>query len=197
MKIKIAVITGMLALVASSAFAAAGATWFGVQGGIASPTGDYSDFAKMGWQGTLKGTYMVMKEVGVGVDVGFHSWKGNEDTAPEFKDLKLTAIQADAHVMYMIPAVEKIMPYVKVGGGIYNVKTKLDVAGGTDESKSKPGMNFGAGLNYEVSPMYAVGVDAGYHIIFGGDYFVNTSGNKFNPSLFTVGVNLLFGMGGK
>jgi opacity protein-like surface antigen len=187
-----------LALVAGTAHAAVGDMWFGVQGGMAIPTGDFGDVAKTGFQGTLSGQYGVAKNCYFGVDLGYHMWSAKDEindalvAAPPLgfgpgSELKLSALQATAFGTYNFPmADEKQMPYIKIGAGIYNVKSKIE--GGTleeDESESNFGFNLGAGYDYEVSPAYTIGLLAAYHSI-------QTEGEATN--LFTIGAKLAFGM---
>jgi opacity protein-like surface antigen len=188
---------------ATPALAAKGDKWLGLNFGGAVPTGDFSDAAKTGFEGGVTGTYMVANQVGVGVDVAYHMWSAKDDfntflqsednlagATNSSAEAKFHALQATAHVMYMFPVQNsKAMPYLKGGLGIYSLGTKFDNAQvlGDPDSENKFGFNVGAGVNFNVSPMYNIGVGGAYHSI-------QTSGSATN--LFTVGINLLWGMSG-
>jgi opacity protein-like surface antigen len=141
---------------------------------------------------------MVTPAIGVGADFGYHGWgakdefidAANADFGVTDADITLSAMQFSGHGAYVFPmANEKVMPYVKVGLGAYSSKAKLEATGVDEEETSTDfGFNVGGGVNFEVSPMYAVGINAAFHQIQTEEEATN---------LITVGVNLLFGVGGK
>lgn len=183
---KIVILAGMLMLVAGSAFAAVGDTWFGVTAGAAMPTGDASDVVSTGFGGSVFGSYGVATNCAIGVEGGFYSLSGKD-----LDDLTWTIMPVTAFTTYTFPMSDpKQMPYIKAGLGLYNVKAKLDIPGlgSYDESESKFGFNFGAGYDFEMSPKFTLGAVAAYHMI-------QTEGESTN--LITVGAKLGFGMAKK
>lgn len=198
---KIAILVGVLALAASTAHAEKGDKWFGVQGGLAVPTGDFKDTYDNGWNGSVYGSYDVAKNCAVGVEAGYHMFKANDDynkkiaVAPPAgygagAEAKFSALQATAFTTYAFPMGDsKQKPYVKAGLGVYNGVAKVE--GGTanpaDVTDTNFGFNLGLGYNVEVSPMYSIGLNGAFHQI-------QTEGDAIN--MFTVGLGVNFGMAG-
>ncbi len=204
---RIAITVCALALAASTAFAAKGDTWIGVQGGIASPTGDIGKEFKLGYDGSIFGTYGLTKDFGVGLEAGYFANKAKDDINnglnTEFgvtgADAKISLIPITVIGTYAIPMSDaKSMPYVKLGLGMYLMKSKIDgIPSPVDTSFTKFGGNVQLGYNYEISPMYTIGLNVAYHMVFAGDAIKNDSGNNVNPSFFTAGINLNWGMKAK
>ena len=166
-----------LVLVASQAQAGVGEWMVNLNGGIASPLGDYKDLAKLGFMGGVGFDYGVSENLALGVDGSFISNGGSD----EFKAL-LTAgagadvtaswsmLQGGAHVKYMFPMASEssIAPYVVAGAGIYNVKNKLESTNALyngDGSESKFGARGGLGLMYKTSEKVGIGLEGTFHWI--------------------------------
>src|SRR5262245_36864856 len=151
MKIKMLVLGMALSMVAA-ATANAGTTWLGLNGGVGMPTGDYGDAASNGWNIGATVTQSINDMWGIGADLGYHSWGGNsdlEDAIGPNTDITFGAVQATAHAMVNFPTQSPMKPYMKAGLGLYNVSTKIDSpSGNADDSQSKFGYNFGAGMNF-------------------------------------------------
>jgi opacity protein-like surface antigen len=130
---------------------------------------------------------MLTPVFGLGADLGYHWWGGNEDVFAG-ADATFSGIQATAQGTFMIPMQGKARPYLAGGLGLYNMKFELESSlGDQEDSSSEFGYNLGGGLNWLVSPMYMIGIGAGYHS-------VQTEGEATN--FYTVGVNLLWGKSG-
>jgi opacity protein-like surface antigen len=150
----------------------------------------------MGWNAGVTGTHMVNTNWGFGGDVNYHSWNGSEDanTAAELafgpgSEYSWSAVQATAHGVYRFPTNSNVRPYAKFGTGIYNVKLALDSPSGDAEaSESNLGFNFGGGMNFATSSNMMWGVNAAYHLI-------QADGGDINE--FSLGMNLLWGVGGR
>ena len=73
--------------------------------------------------------------------------------------------------------------YAQGGVGYYNVKAKVEdsVAGSADNSESKIGFNFGAGVNFPVAPTTKMNVGLQYHTI-------STEGQSTNYIDFKAGI---------
>src|SRR5262249_18429453 len=70
----------LTAVMASSAGAASSNNMmFGITGGAAVPTGDFSDAASTGFNFGGTGTLMLNQSWGVGADVAYHMWNGSDD----------------------------------------------------------------------------------------------------------------------
>lgn len=193
--------------IACLAFAAgmakAETNWVGFSGGLAMPTGDFSDAASTGFNFGASGTWMFTPAVGVGVDLGYFMWNGSDELndaltaiataaegTPTDVEAKFSAIQAGGHLMYMFPSSGSIKPWLKGGLGIYNFKFKTESDNSSyegDDSESNMGINVGGGINMGSSPNMSYGIGAAYHTIFTEDE---------STSLFTVNLNVMFGMGG-
>lgn len=180
-------VLGMFAV--TPAFADKGDMWFGLNGGMSGPTGDFGDVTDMGYHGTLTGTYFITPMFGLGADIGYHWWNAKDEFTPAGADANSNAIQATAQGTFMIPMQGKARPYLAGGLGIY--RSKAEVTGATDPaengefSSSDFGYNLGGGINWMASPMYQIGIGAGYHSIQGDE----------TTNFYTVGVNLLWGKG--
>jgi opacity protein-like surface antigen len=191
MRLKAALLAVALTAFAAGA-ASAGPFWFGVMGGAAVPTGDFSDAANTGFDFGGTGTWMVNEMWGVGADVAYHMWNGSDDLNSATQALlgdpsaewKFSGVQATAHATLMIPSQAMVKPWIKAGLGLYNLGAKLETSSGdADDSESNFGFNAGAGLNWAATSNMAVGIGAAFHQI-------QTEGEATN--LFTVNLNLLW-----
>lgn len=173
-----------------SARAATGDFWFGLSAGISGPSGDFSDIASTGFHGILTGTYMVTPVFGIGADIGYHGWNADDDVTPLGADASINAIQGTVHGTFRFQTTGKAVPYLQGGLGLYRYKEKaegsLDPFEDFEFSETDFGFNLGGGVNFALSPMYEVGLGAAYHSI---------STEDFSTHFFTVGVNLMWGMG--
>ncbi len=146
------------------AHAAKGEFTFGLDGGVAIPTGDFGNTAKQGFLGGVFGDYQVHNMLAVGIDGAYSQNKG-KDLPAEVTDAKLTIIQYGVHVKVMPEMKEmKVLPYVQVGAGLYNAKSEFtDIEGTSSDTQNKFGFNIGVGADYKVTPMVGVGVFGTYH----------------------------------
>lgn len=181
---------------ATPVLAAKGETWVGLQFGRSVPTGDFTKSAKPGFEGGLVVTHMQSEHTGIGVDVAYHAWPGSDDANAVFvaifgpgSEVNLHAIQATGHVLYECQTGGMARPYAKGGAGVYWVTTKLHTPfGNVDDTQPNFVYNVGAGVNFKASPTRYVGIGGMYHKILA---------SGFDTNLFTVGVNLLWGVGVK
>jgi opacity protein-like surface antigen len=205
--VKKVIVFAMLAVLAATpVFADKGEFWFGLNGGISGPQGDFSDAADMGFHGTLTTIYFLTPVLGIGADVGYHWWSAKDEfndglkaldefvgaTPPSGAEASFSSVQATAQATFMIPMEGKTRPYLTGGLGIYNTKFKIEDSEFIDgeDSSSDFGYNLGGGINWMVSPMYQVGIGAAYHSIQGDEADLGTL------NFYTVGINLLWGKGG-
>jgi opacity protein-like surface antigen len=200
MRLKAALLAVILTLGVAGA-ATAGPVWFGLMGGAAVPTGDFSDQAGTGFDFGGTGTWMVNDMWGVGADVAYHMWNGSDDYNAYLEDpaggdfgvgseAKFNALQATAHAAVMIPSGSMVKPWLKAGLGMYTLGGKIE--GGTTEvdfdSESKFGFNAGAGLNWAASSNMSLGIGAAYHQIMTKDEDTGAE----NTNLFTVNLSVLW-----
>ena len=209
---KTALITLLLSLVVfSSAFAAGGMT-FGVDGGVAMPTGDYGKLFKMGFQGGLFGDYGINEQFALGVGVDYVKVGVKDDyikaieTLTEYEiyvatgeavdvtaEVKTSIIPITVYAKWMPPMKGTVAPYVQVGGGYYLMKTDvtlsaLGTSASDSASESKPGFFGGEGVDFKANPQVKVGVFAKAHDIL-------TEGQS--SMYFNAGVSVGFGMASK
>jgi opacity protein-like surface antigen len=197
MKLKTAVLAVSL-LAFGAGMAHAGSWSLGLNGGAAKPTGDFGDAAATGWNVGVGMNNMVNSTWGIGADLGYHSWGGSDDYNSALQVLSgdpsakgsFSAIQATGAVSYHFPTNGNVHPYLKGGLGLYNVKASLESsAGNADDSWSKLGYNFGAGMNFATQGNMQWGFNGAYHMVQTKDDL------GANTNMFTVGMNVNFGMG--
>lgn len=187
----------MVAMLASSAVAAPGAIWVGVNGGVGLPFGEFKDAASTGFNLGLTGDYMMSDTWALGGELGWHKFGGNDDfekseTARLGVPVEITirAIPITAHAKFLMPANESAAPFVKAALGLYNLNTKIDagVEGDSDESNTKLGFQVGGGLNFKSTESVAYGAELLYHYI--------ATENKAS-NMITLRGQLLFGFQGQ
>lgn len=176
---KTTLLVGALALmlVAPQAHAAAGEWTIGLNGGVASPLGDFKDAAKLGFMGGVSFDYMVTENMALGADGSFISNKGSDLlndgltlAAGVPTTAKFTMMQGGAHLKYMFPMASEssMSPYVVGGLGIYNMKSKVESTNALftgDVSESKFGARGGLGFMYKTSEKVGIGVEGNFHWI--------------------------------
>ncbi len=192
MKFKIATLVGVLALVASSAFAGERVSWLAVNGGAAFPSSDLSDLAGTGWLAGLGGGMTVAKNCAVGVDVNY---LGFGKKTIQTVDVQPKVWQYDVAGYYMFPMKDKTQyPYLKLGIGAYSIDP--DVSGVA--SKTLFGGNVGLGYNKALSAKNSLGLEVLYHWISQSDEYTKVSdpNSKASLSVITVAAHYGFALGG-
>lgn len=191
-----------LMLVVPQAHAAKGDFAINLNGGIATPIGDFKDAAKLGFLGGVGFDYMATEALAVGVDGAFISNSGSDDLETALSALatgpvtaKFTMIQGGAHLKYMFPMASEssISPYVLGGLGVYNVKTKLESSDplfNGDESSSKFGARGGLGLMYKTSDKVGIGVEGAFHWINTKDDATGATATQFIGVQAGVTINM-------
>jgi outer membrane protein W len=152
----------------------------GSMGGMAIPSGKLSEeaaadendnltSAEMGAGANFGGMaeYFVTDQIGIGADFAFASMTTKNDVL-KLVDFKAKTLQFGVHGKWIIPAGEKVLPYLNVGVGMYNRKLEASVPGlSIDFSDSKPGINGGVGLDYMVNSQVGLGASGAYHYSIG------------------------------
>ena len=157
---------------------------FGVGGGVNVPLSDFGDQAKLGFQGTALVEFAPANlPVGFRVDGTYQQNNFSDDVGV---DGKFQQIYGTADVMYTFKTApeSRIHPYLIAGGGVYNLKAKVD---GVDDtgSDTKFGVNGGAGFNMSAGSA-TVFLEARFHNVFTSDDDTGASNTNFIP--ITIGV---------
>jgi len=146
-------------------------------GGITVPTSDFGDYADTGWMASAG----VLIPVGpMGLHVGAEGFYGQNNHSDIDGD-KTNPYGAMALVEYGFQTGGNITPYVFGGAGVLVHKYSSDTF--DNESDTKFGYEFGAGLDFGVSDNVGVWVDGRY------------MGSEFTK-FFAVQAGLGFGVGG-
>ena len=189
----------VLSIGAASAHAAAVSQFIGVNAGLTLPSGDLSNVAGTGFFVGGTYTYRLNEQFGIGGDVNYNSF-GKKTFSNEFASVDETfhMLQIGAHGKYYFPMKDsKMMPYGKVGLGIYNSSAKVETpaytigtftfpGGSTTASSSDFGFSLGVGTTMKISDKATWGVEAMYHI-------VSTSGSS--ADMITIGASYNWKMG--
>jgi hypothetical protein len=167
-------------LLSAPALRAQGAE-FSLGGGVAVPTGDFDDFAKLGWQGTAAVSF-VPENLPVGFQVDGNYGQFSDESPLDIKD---QLIYGTGNVVFKFKTSEesKFRPYLIGGGGVYNLKPKGDdVLSGTD-SETKFGINAGAGFDFKAGSA-GLFIEGRFHDVF-------TDGP--NTQFIAINVGIRFG----
>jgi hypothetical protein len=191
MKLKIGILVGVLALVASSAFAGR-PSWVAINGGAAFPSSDLSDAAGTGWLAGASYGMGLNDKFAIGADVNYY---GFGKKTIQSVDVQPKTWQYTAQGYYMMSSKGGNTPYAKVGLGAYSVNP--DVSGAS--SKTLFGWNAGLGYNKMMSnKKTSFGLDATYHWLSQNSEFtkVNDPTSKAQLSFFSVAAHMGWGLGG-
>ena len=176
--IKGAVLGAVLMATAGAPSALAQGAEFSLGGGVSVPSGNFDDFAKLGWHGTAAVSFVPQTmPVGFQVDGSFSRLS---DESPADRQAQL--IYGTGNIVYKFQVAEdtKFRPYLIGGGGVYNLDTKGDDVLPGDESVTKFGINAGAGFDFKAGSA-GLFVEGRFHNVF-------TEGDNTNFIPITVGV---------
>ena len=175
----------------AAASPAAGAMTFGVDGGVAMPTGDWGDVFGMGFTGGAFGDYAINEQFAIGVAADYVNTPVKSDLKVDGVDIKTTIIPVVLQAKWTPPMKDsKVAPYIMAGGGYYMMKMTVaaevgDVNVSVSADKNKPGFFGGAGVDFKATPQVKIGVFGKYHNIL-------TEGSS--TALITGGVSVGFGL---
>jgi len=169
----------------------------GVSPGIQIPVGDFGDFYKLGFGGGINGEYLVTENIGVGLNVGYYTFKGKEfglgfdldlgdyfemDFDMSFGAERINIIPITLNGKYYFTT-EGFQPYGGVDAGLYMLNSSFGGASNTD-------MYFGVapvlGFQYGFTDALALDLNAKYNLIFSEGSTTSTLG-------FNVGIVFAFG----
>ncbi len=120
-----------------------------VLGGISSPSGDFGDYAKTGWLGAVGVTFPV-GDAGLwaGVEGSYGQNKHDEDVVGVDAGDKTTLFGVMAILGYDIQTEGNVNPYIWGGAGLQSHKFTSPLFPAFDETSSKFGYQFGAGIGF-------------------------------------------------
>lgn len=117
----------------------------GIAGGVSVPTGDLSDLANTGFNGTVTlGMTPAMIPLGIRIDGAFNQFAIKDNLG----DGNVRFLSLTGNLVYKIPGAT-VSPYLIGGAGLYN--TKVEVAPFGSGSENKFGWNVGGGINMPLS----------------------------------------------
>lgn len=119
--------------------------------GVSAPSGDFSDYANTGWLGAVGVTFPV-GDAGLwaGVEGSYGQNKHDVDSDPVFEveeGDKTTLIGVMAILGYDIQTEGNVNPYVWGGAGLQSHKFTSELSPSFDDTSSKFGYQFGAGVS--------------------------------------------------
>jgi opacity protein-like surface antigen len=163
----------------------------GVGGGVAIPLSDYSDVTKTGWDlGAAFQFKPAASPVGFQIDGAYLQNKFDESvtTTPG----KAEWWYGTGNIVFWFPvaAETRIRPYILGGGGVYNYKVKPE--GFSSTSKTKFGINVGAGFDFDVGPKAGVFIESRFHDVFFSDTDVISGGKDLKFIPINVGLRYHF-----
>lgn len=163
--------------------------WIELNGGFAVPTGDLSEVAKFGFDLGASATWMFSSTWGAGVDLGYHTWKGQDEAEPADGDLFFHATQFSGHGRLWIPTEGGVDPWLQAGLGLYRFHTKLERAWqqfDEESTETRVGFHAGAGFQLEATPAMSWGMGAQYQLI---------PDDEQPATFFNINLNVMFGIG--
>ena len=162
---KAMVLLGVVATLSFATVAHAQNSSFGLEAGMAIPTGDYGDAFGPGPMFGVFGDVGVSPNLSLGADIvgNFHGMSDTFDdgfTVTGF-DMDFTVIQFGGHAKFR-PAPEGF--WLQGGLGMYNGNTKVTFPGFEDsDSVTKLGFSIGAGMDFAFNSAMNFGVMANFH----------------------------------
>lgn len=178
---------------ASPTRASAGGSWLGVQSGGSIPVGDLGDALAPGIAGGLSLTFPDSRNRTMGVQVAYHAWRQSPRAYSSFLDYfapgwsyRVHAIQTTAFVLADLPSAGVATPYVRAGGGLYWLRSRLDTSyGDLEDTEYRLGYNAAAGLRFPLATEATVGLEGTFHaILFDGKEWRGVVTLGMNVGLF-------------
>lgn len=167
--------------------------WLGVQMGGSIPMGDLRDGLATGFAGGLSLTAKDSRNRGMGVQVAYHAWGQSPGLRSDLLDyfapgwsFRLHAVQTTAFVLADLPPAGVATPYVRAGGGLYWLRSRLATSfGDLEDTEYRLGYNAGAGLRLPLGTQSTVGLEGTFHaILFDGKEWRGVATLGMNVGLF-------------
>ena len=163
-------------------------TQFGVMGGVTAPIGLLRDATATGWNaGVLLNIGVPLIPVSIRIDAQVHHLGGNgfsisctftpggSGFCPE--PIEMRIIDGTANLVYTFPGMLPAKFYLIAGAGIYGERAHSDDGGNVYETRTKFGLNAGAGMKLQLGSLGGF-VEVRYHnVIHGsdiGDYAIRS-----------------------
>lgn len=159
---------------------------FGVMGGATVPIGVLRDATAYGLNvGAFVSVGVPLVPVSLRLEAQWHHMGGKGDSiacalipggfCPE--PIQMRVIDGTANLVYTFPSVLPLRFYLIAGAGVYGERAHTEDGGDTYDSKTKFGLNGGAGVKFQLGSIGGF-VEARYHnVIHGsdiGDYAVRS-----------------------
>ena len=190
-KLTIAAVLVLTLMFSGSAMAGGGAAYIG--GGVSMPSGDWSDFWKMGFGGAAGIGFQVSPTMEVGARVAYTSFPFDDlgTGLVEGGEVTTLAILGDLKFYFTGQNTEaKFKPYVSGTVGItmfkLNEATILGVVDTPEWTEEPLTFGFGGGFDYMFGPTAGLWFDAKYMIM-------STEGESTSHLPLRVGIKFLFG----
>ena len=123
-----------------------------VLAGISVPSGEFSDYAKTGWMAEVGLTFPVGEDgLWAGVAGGYGVNKHDVDADPSFfveEGDKTNLLSAMAILGYTVQTDGNVSPYVWGGAGVQVHQFRSEMSPSFNDSSSKFGFQFGAGVSF-------------------------------------------------
>jgi len=143
----------------------------GVTGGISLPGGTVQLVTKTGWNtGAVVSIGSPHAPFSLRIDGQWDQLYGKPQVAgdrpTEFDDFRI--IDATGNAVYTFPSTASATYYVIAGAGVYNERSTIRLgSSNTVSTTTKPGVNAGAGIHFQLSHL-ATFVELRYHYILRG-----------------------------
>ncbi len=132
----------------------------------------------------------ISPQISWGAEVGYDNLGSVSQTSTDPVTLQTSTTKFSSTVFRVNPAIRYNFSagagpnfYAQGGAGLYSVSGKVEdtVAGSSDSSQSKLGLNFGAGVGFPMGPKTRLHLQGNYHT-------VSTDGSSTNYISFVAGV---------
>lgn len=170
------ILASIIVLLCSMTKVASAGAFFGVNAGVALPTGDFADLVKTGFQGGGRIGMHVTENIAVGVDVAYlrfgeKTFEFRYGSSVAFAKYRMQAMQATAFSKVRLSDASGA-PFVKLGGGLYRLSDReIDGTNGVAQidygsTTAAAGVNVGAGFDWRLGYNALLGIEGVYHVIF-------------------------------
>lgn len=135
--------------------------------GAGIPIGNLSDFTETGFGFKLKGRYFVSDNLGLGLDIGQHSF--------DYQNIDATyrLVPVTLNVDYYFSG-GPLRPMIGAGLGVYFESVKSDNI--SVDGDNEVGLNLGGGLAYEVGSNVDLTLEGKFNLIEDATFFALTFG---------------------
>jgi opacity protein-like surface antigen len=166
--------------------------WIGFNGGVGMPIGSFADQASTGFNIGVVADIVVRGPWAFGGELSWHGYGGNDDFEKDLTavqgepvDVSIGMIPIIAHARYRIATDDPLVPFVRGGLGLYNIRSRQEWnTGRRDRSATDFGFVAGGGVEYLASQNMAWGAELLYQYIATSDEATN---------MLTLRVQAMFG----